>query len=53
MENSNKISEQEKTGPGIITSDVWNHFHELLEKHPAVKDAYKAHGGKLFLERRG
>jgi tetratricopeptide (TPR) repeat protein len=51
MENTNKIAEQEKAGPSIITPDVWNHFCDLLDQNPMVKNAYKANGGKLFLER--
>jgi hypothetical protein len=53
MENTNKLAEQEKAGQSIITPEVWTHFCELLDQNAAVKDAYKAHGGKLFLERPG
>jgi TolA-binding protein len=53
METTNKIAEREKSGQSIITMDVWNHYCDLLEKYPAVKDAYVANGGKLFLERPG
>ena len=53
MENTNKIAEQEKNGPSIITPDVWNRFSDLLDQNPTVKAAYKTHGGKLFLERPG
>jgi TolA-binding protein len=53
MEITNKIAELEKEGPAksIITAEVWNRYYELLDKNPTVKNAYKAAGGKLFLER--
>jgi hypothetical protein len=51
METSNKLAEQEAAGQGVVTPEVWGRFHELLERNPAVKNAYKANGGKLFLER--
>jgi hypothetical protein len=53
METTNRIGERERSGQGIITAEVWNHYVELLEKHPEVAEAYKAHGGELFLKRPG
>jgi hypothetical protein len=51
LENSNKLSEMEKKGTGIITPEVWNHYCDLLDKYPELKNGYKAAGGKFFLER--
>ena len=53
METTNQIGQRENSGQGIITAEVWNHYFDLLDKHPAVKEAYKAHGGTLFLKRPG
>jgi hypothetical protein len=53
MELTNKIAEREKAGQSIITAETWNRYCDLLDKNPAAKDAYKANGGKLFLERPG
>jgi hypothetical protein len=53
METTNRIAEFEKSGQSIITPEVWNHYFELLDAHPAVKEAYRSHGGKLFLTRAG
>jgi tetratricopeptide (TPR) repeat protein len=51
LETTNKIAEQEKKGDGILAPDVWNRFCDLLDKYPELKNAYKAAGGKFFLER--
>jgi len=53
MESTNQIAEREKSGQSIITAEVWNRYFDLLDKNSAVKDAYKANGGKLFLARPG
>jgi hypothetical protein len=53
MESTNKIGEREKSGQSIITADVWNRYFDLLDKNPMLKDAYKAAGGTIFLERPG
>jgi len=52
MERTNRIAEQEKAGQSIINAEVWNHYVDLLDHYPAVKDSYKANGGVIFLERR-
>lgn len=51
MEKTNQIAELEKKGEGIITPEVALRFWDLLEKNPVVKGAYKAAGGKFFLEK--
>jgi hypothetical protein len=51
LENANKLAEHEKNGTGIISPEVWNHYCDLLDKYPELKNGYKAAGGKFFLER--
>ncbi len=51
MEKSNQIVEMEKKGEGVITPAVATRFWELMEKHPAMKNSYKAASGKFFLEK--
>ncbi len=51
MERTNQIAELDKKGEGIITPQVAYRFWELLEQQPAVKNAYKAAGGKFFLDK--
>ena len=51
IEASNKFVEKEKATPGFVQPDVWNRYCDLLDKHPDLKNAYKAAGGKFFLER--
>jgi tetratricopeptide (TPR) repeat protein len=51
MEADHKLAELEKKGTGIISPEVWNHYCDLLDKYPELKNAYKAAGGKFFLER--
>jgi hypothetical protein len=51
LETNFKFAEREKNGDGILNSDVWEHYCDLLDKYPELKNAYKAAGGKFFLER--
>lgn len=51
METVNKFAELEKKGTGLITPEVWNRYCDLLDRYPELKNAYKAAGGKFFLER--
>jgi hypothetical protein len=51
LETANKLAELEKKGTGIISPEVWNHYCDLLDKYPELKNGYKAAGGKFFLER--
>ncbi len=50
MEIANKIAEMEQAGTSIILPETWNRFHQLLESEPAVKKAYIANQGQLFLK---
>lgn len=49
-ENDYRLVELEKKGEGILTPEVWQRYHDLLDKNPQMKAAYKAGGGKLFLD---
>jgi tetratricopeptide (TPR) repeat protein len=51
LETLNKFAELEKKGTSLISPEVWTRYCDLLERYPELKNAYKAAGGKFFLER--
>ncbi|MBA4063805.1 MAG: hypothetical protein C0501_08850 [Isosphaera sp.] len=51
FENSYKLAEQEAKGEGVVAPAVRVRYADLLDAHPGLKAAYKAAGGKFFLDR--
>ncbi len=51
MERTNRIDELEQKNQGILSPEVWIRYSEILEKYPDLLNAYKAAGGKFFLDR--